>query len=73
MDTKTRQRVEENTADIADIKTTLVRLETNHIYHIEKDMERQTKQIDKLDTRLWWILGLLVTGIVVPAFINGLM
>ena len=67
------EQVTENTKDIGEIKTTLVRLETNHIYHIEKDMEKQSKVIEKMDNRVWWILGLLVVGIVVPAFIKGLV
>lgn len=66
------EQVLENTKDISEIKHTLVRLETNHIYHIEKDMEKQSKVIEKIDTRLWWLLGLLVTGIVLPALIKGL-
>ena len=67
------EQVLENTKDISEIKHTLVRLETNHIYHIEKDMEKQSKVIEKIDTRLWWLLGLLVTGIVLPALIKGLV
>lgn len=55
---------EKNTKDIREIKTTLTRLEDNHIYHIEKDMEKQTKAIEKLDNRVWWVLGLLVVSVV---------
>lgn len=73
MDTNTKKQVQQNADDIKNINQTLVRLETNHIYHIEKDMEKQSKMIEKLDMRLWWVLGLLVVGIVVPAFIKGLM
>ena len=58
------KQVAQNTRNIREIKDTLVRLEHNHISHIEKDMERQTKQIEKMDNRLWWVLGLLVASTV---------
>jgi hypothetical protein len=30
--------------------------------HIEKDMEKQSQKIEKMDARLWWVLGLLVAS-----------
>lgn len=62
-------QTEKNTQDIEHIKTTLVRLETNHIAHIEKDMARLDKTIDKMDTKVWAILVLLVASTIV-AFIG---
>ena len=64
---------DQNVKDIRDINETLNRLEHNHISHLEKDMEKQSKLLDKLDMRLWAILMLLVVGIVVPALIKGIM
>ena len=72
MDTRTRKTVQQNTKDIETIKSDIHIIKTNHLHHIEKDMERQTKQIEKMDMRIWWILGLLVTGIVIPALLKGL-
>ena len=57
---KLEAQVEENTKNIGEINQTLTRLETNHIYHIEKDMEKQSKLIEKMDNRIWWVLGILV-------------
>ena len=62
-------QTDKNTQDIEHIKTTLVRLETNHIAHIEKDMARLDKTIDKMDTKVWAILVLLVASTIV-AFIG---
>ena len=67
-----KSKVEENTKDIGEINKTLTRLETNHIFHIEKDMERQTKQIEKIDNRLWWVLGILVVSTVIGMISDGL-
>ena len=55
---------EQNSKDIQEIKTTLTRLEDNHIYHIEKDMCKQSKKLDSLDARIWWILSILVVSVV---------
>lgn len=66
------QQVEENTKNIGEINNTLTRLETNHIFHIEKDMEKQSKLIEKLDNRMWWILGILVVSTVIGMIKNGL-
>lgn len=55
---------EQNSKDIQEIKTTLTRLEDNHIYHIEKDMCKQSKKLDSLDQRIWWILSILVVSVV---------
>ena len=55
---------EQNSKDIQEIKTTLTRLEDNHIYHIEKDMNKQSKKLDSLDQRIWWILSILVVSVV---------
>lgn len=67
-----KQQLNQNTQDIAEIKGSINTIMTNHLYHIEKDMEKQSKLIDKIDSRLWWIVGLLVASVVIPAIIQGL-
>lgn len=67
-----QKQVEENTNDISEINNTLNRLETNHIYHIEKDLEKQSKIIERMDMRLWGILILLVGSVVLGVITNGL-
>ena len=52
--------------EIAVIKTTLDRLEHNHIAHIEKDMNRIHEKVDKIDTRLWMIAGIIIAATVGP-------
>jgi hypothetical protein len=59
-----KSQTEQNTADIAEIKTDIKIIRDNHLKHIEKDMCKQSKIIDKLDNRLWWVLGLLVASTV---------
>ncbi len=69
---KLEAQVEENTKNIGEINQTLTRLETNHIYHIEKDMEKQSKLIEKMDSRIWWVLGILVVSTVIGMISNAL-
>lgn len=64
---------EQNANDIVDIKHSIDTIRNNHLHHIEADMEKQSKLLDKLDMRLWAILMLLVVGIVVPALVKGLL
>ena len=67
-----KQQLNQNTKDITEIKGSINTIMTNHLYHIEKDMEKQSKLIDKIDSRLWWIVGLLIASVVIPAIIQGL-
>ena len=59
-----KSQTELNTQSIREIKTDIKIIKENHLKHIEKDMEKQTKTIDKLSDRLWWVLGLLVASTV---------
>lgn len=64
--------VDENTRDIGEIKHSIDTIKNNHLHHIEKDMERQTKQIEKIDNRIWWVLGILVVSTVIGMITDGL-
>lgn len=66
-----KNQTEKNTADIAEIKTDIKIIKDNHLAHIQVDMEKQSKLIDKLDSRIWWVLGILVVSTVI-GMINGL-
>jgi len=59
-----KSQTDQNTQAIREIKTDIKIIKENHLKHIEKDMEKQTKTIDKLDNRLWWVLGLLIASTV---------
>ena len=63
------RQLKQNTKDIEEIKTTLTVMKDNHLAHIEKDMASMDKRIEKMDARMWWVLGLIVTSTLV-AFIG---
>jgi hypothetical protein len=46
-----------------------VKSDTEHLKEKVSDVDRK---VEKMDNRVWWILGLLIVGIIVPAFIKGL-
>ena len=58
MTPKAQKQIDDIKADIASIKD-------NHLAHIEADMASMDKRIEKMDNRLWWVLGLLVASTVV--------
>lgn len=62
-------QTEKNTQDIDHIKQSIDTIKNNHLHHIEKDMARLDKTIDKMDTKVWAILILLVSSVVI-AFIG---
>ena len=66
------RQVKENTEAISEIKGDLKTIKDNHLYHIEKDMEKQSKVIEKMDMRLWAILVLLVSSVLIGVLKNGL-
>ena len=35
----------------------------NHLAHMKEDIDRIEVKVDKMDARLWWVLGLLVAGV----------
>ena len=59
-------RKTENDVEIALIQQELEVIKDNHLKHLKEDVEKVEKKVDKLDARLWWILGILVAGTVGP-------
>ena len=63
---------DQNSKDIVDIKHDIKVIKDNHLSHLESDMAKQSKAIEKIDNRIWWILGLLVASTVIGMIKNGL-
>ena len=56
------QRVEENTIMLNVIEKDIETIKTNHLKHIQADMECIKQSVEKMDTRMWAILILLITA-----------
>ena len=52
--------------EIALIKKDISTIKDNHLAHIEKDMNRIHNKVDKIDSRLWWIAGIIIAATVGP-------
>ena len=63
---------EQNAKDIVEIKHSIETIKDNHLKHLEADMCKQTKQIEKIDTRIWAVLIILVVSTVIGMVKNGL-
>ena len=63
---------EQNAKDIVDIKHSIDTIKDNHLAHLEADMAKQSKAIEKIDNRIWWVLGILVASTVIGMIKNGL-
>ena len=66
-------QVKQNTQNIIDIKSDIRTIKDNHLFHMEKDMEKQSKMIEKIDQRLWWLLGTMLVSIVVSTMGDKLL
>ena len=70
-DHKWAEVTEQNAKDIVEIKHSINTIKNNHLHHIEADMAKQSKAIEKLDNRIWWVLGILVVSTVIGMIEHG--
>lgn len=45
-------------------------IKENHLAHMQQDIDNIEKKIEKMDSRVWAILILLVTVVVLPAVVT---
>lgn len=61
-----KMKQDEVKTEIALIKQDINTIKDNHLAHIEKDMNRIHQKVDKIDTRLWMIAGIIIAATVGP-------
>jgi hypothetical protein len=61
-----RMEQDEVKTEIALIKKDINTIKDNHLAHIEKDMNRIHTKVDKIDSRLWMIAGIIIAATVGP-------
>jgi len=78
MTQSTMQKIEgKQRATVADLATEIDIIKNNHLAHMAQDIDELkddikenrkffTERMDRLDTRIWWIMGLTVTTLLVP-------
>ena len=60
----TELKVQQNSVDILLIKKDIHEIKTNHLAHIEADIKKIDKKVEKIDHRLWAIGMLIVASAV---------
>jgi hypothetical protein len=45
-------------------------IKENHLAHMAADIDKMEKKLDKMDTRLWAIILLLLGAVVLPAVVS---
>ena len=65
----TEIKVQQNSVDILLIKKDIHDIKKNHLAHIEADIKKIDKKVEKIDLRLWTIMILIVGS----AFANYLI
>lgn len=60
----TEIKVQQNSVDILLIKKDINEIKTNHLAHIEEDIKKIDKKVEKIDLRLWGIMMLIVASAV---------
>jgi len=71
---KKTERIEKMTKDtdteIALLKRDVETIRDNHLAHMAEDIDKLDKKIDKIDNRIWAILGLLIASVLAPMIAN---
>lgn len=57
-----RVRGTDTNTEIELIKKDIETIRDNHLVHLAEDIDRVEKKVDKIDARIWWVLGILVAS-----------
>ena len=62
----------DNDTEIALLKKDVAEIKDNHLAHMKDDIDRIERKVDKIDNRIWWVLGILVSTQVASMIANML-
>lgn len=55
---------------LKELTEVVVNIRDNHLAHMQQDMDKIDKKVDKIDERLWAIIMLLIGSISVPIILK---
>lgn len=55
---------------LKDLAKEIETIKNNHLVHLKEDVDRVETKVDKMDSRVWAILLLLVGAVVLPAVVE---
>jgi len=56
--------------EIALLKRDVETIRDNHLAHMKDDIDRIERKVDKIDNRIWWVLGVLISTQVASMIAN---
>ena len=56
--------------EIALLKKDVAEIKDNHLAHMKDDIDRIERKVDKIDNRIYWVLGILVSTQVASMIAN---
>jgi len=70
-DIKEKQTMKyDSDTEIALLKKDVAEIKDNHLAHMKDDIDRIERKVDKIDNRIWWVLGILVSTQVASMIAN---
>ena len=69
---KTKTMKYDTDTEIALLKKDVAEIKDNHLAHMKDDIDRIERKVDKIDNRIWWGLGILVSTQVASMIANML-
>lgn len=64
--------MKETDTEIALLKRDIQTIRDNHLKHMKQDIDRIERKVDKIDNRIWWVLGVLISTQVASMIANML-
>ena len=58
--------------EIALLKRDVENIRDNHLAHMKQDIDSIERKVDKIDNRIWWVLGVLISTQVASMIANML-
>lgn len=55
---------------VQELTNIVLEIRDNHLQHMKEDMDKMDRRIEKMDARVWAILILLVSAVVIPVVVK---
>ena len=67
---KTKTMKYDTDTEIALLKKDVAEIKDNHLAHMKDDIDRIERKVDKIENKVWWVLGILVSTQVASMIAN---
>jgi len=67
---RAKKVIKDTDTEIALLKRDVETIRDNHLAHMKDDIDRIERKVDKIDNRIWWVLGVLISTQVASMIAN---